>query len=183
MLLVDLSGSMRDKKSNAAVMGVILLCETLNRLQVNFSVQGFQDILIPLINFHQPFGAEAHKAIVEIPQEVQGNRVGGNNQPSYNDDGPCLLEAAELLIAEQTQDRMLIVVSDGLPEGRHSDKDDLRRAIEQLNEDPRLDLIALGLGPQTSHVSRYYPRSVASVPVEKFAEEIGRLIEEIMTRR
>jgi cobalamin biosynthesis protein CobT len=109
--------------------------------------------------------------------EVRGCRPEGNNKPAYNDDGPCLLECAELLRAEPASDRLLIVVSDGRPAGRRSNESDLRDAVAQLtSNDKEMELLALGLGPGTSHVSEYYPAAEADVPLAEFAERIGALI-------
>lgn len=177
-LLVDLSGSMRRQKIQSAVLGTILLSETLARLQVPFALYGFQDQLISLRSFEQDFDDEARRAIAEMPQEVEGCRTGGNNQPAYNDDGPCLREAAEELLGYPARDRLLIVVSDGLPEGRHSSEADLHTVIRQLTQPPtQLELIGLGLGPQTQHVREYYPQSVANVPVGRLSDEISLIIE------
>jgi hypothetical protein len=180
LMLIDLSGSMRGQKADAAVLGVCLLCETLTRLKIPFSVQGFQDVLIPLIDFQQPFNRDAQQMIVDLPKEIQGVRPFGNNNPQYNDDGPCLLEAAALLLAQPSQERLLIVVSDGIPEGRRSDKRDLITAIDALRSNPKLRLVALGLGPHTSHVKSLYPRSIDNVATQDFASEIGALIQEIV---
>ena len=180
LMLIDLSGSMRGQKAEAAILGVCLLCETLTRLKIPFSVQGFQDVLIPLIDFQQPFNRDAQQMIVDLPKEIQGVRPLGNNNPKYNDDGPCLLEASALLLAQPSQERLLIVVSDGIPEGRRSDKRDLITAIDTLRSNPKLRLVALGLGPHTSHVKSLYPRSIDNVATQDFASEIGALIQEIV---
>jgi hypothetical protein len=148
---------------------------------VPFAVIGFQDVLVPLRSFDQPFDDAARMAIAEMPQEVGACRHGGNNQPSYNDDGPCLLEAAHELLDHPAGERVLIVVSDGLPEGRRSDQADLRRAVEELSHpEMGLELIGLGLGPGTQHVRTYYPESVANVPVARFSDEIARLVERVL---
>jgi hypothetical protein len=176
-LLVDLSGSMYGEKTHAALLGTILLAETLHRLQIPFAIDAFQDVVIPLAPLHEPFGEHVRQAIAGMPAEVEGNRPGGNNQPGYNDDGPCVLEAANKLLAEPAEERILIVVSDGQPAGVRSTEDDLRATIAGLTSPGvPIELLGVGLGPDTEHVSTYYPQSVASVPLERFADEIGALI-------
>jgi hypothetical protein len=177
-LLVDLSGSMRGEKAAAALAGTVLVSEALNRLGVPFAVNGFQDVVIPFCDFGEGLIPEVRAAIGQLPNEVDGNRPGGNNQPRWNDDGPCLLEAAEGLLDRSETDRVLIVVSDGRPEGRRSNEADLRKAIESLRALGRdLTLVGLGLGPGTDHVTRYYPESIANIPVARFADEIGGLLQ------
>ncbi len=176
-LLVDLSGSMRGPKAEAALVGTVLLAETLHRLGVPFAVNGFQDVLIPFCKFGEGLTPDIRQSIGHIPLEIEGTRPGGNNQPSWNDDGPCLREAAEGLLEWSATDHVLLVVSDGQPEGRRSNADDLRKTIAALREEgDGLKLIGVGLGPNTGHVKEYYPESVADVPVEKFADEIGALL-------
>ena len=180
-LLVDLSGSMRGQKSRAALLGTILLAETLHNLEIPFAINGFQDVLIPLAEFGDGLGPETRKNIAELTQEVIGTRRGGNNRPDYNDDGPCLLTAADQLTAHPASHRILIVVSDGLPEGRRSNVNDLKKAVLML-KDPQvpLELIGLGLGPNTGHVTQFYPEAKANISVDRFSAEIGALIEKLV---
>ncbi len=181
LLLVDLSGSMSGAKAEAALLGTVLLAETLDRLNVPFAIQGFQDVLVPLCGFVQPFDDAARSAIGEIPQEIEGRRLGGNNSPSYNDDGPCLLEAAGSLLGQSALQRLLIVVSDGRPEGRRSLPKDLSAAVATVcSADPSLMLVGLGLGPQTEHVRQYYPNATANVAVDRLADEIADRLERVL---
>ena len=174
---IDLSGSMRGEKTTAAVAGVTLIAETLSRMNVPFGLYGFQDVVIPLVPFGARFGLQGKQSIAEISREIAGDRPNGNNQPSYNDDGPCIEEIADHLLQQSTTDRVLIVISDGLPEGTRSSAEDLRTVISTLSADPRISLIALGLGPSTSHVEEYYPNAVANVPISEFSDEIGKVIQ------
>lgn len=180
-LLVDLSGSMRGTKARSALLGTILMAETLHRLDVPFAINGFQDVVIPLADFGDGLVPETRQNIAELVQEVSGTRRGGNNHPDYNDDGPCLLAAADQLLEHPASARILIVVSDGLPEGKHSNTDDLKKAILVLEDhDVPLQLIGLGLGPNTGHVTQFYPWAKANIPVERFSKEIGALVEKLV---
>jgi cobalamin biosynthesis protein CobT len=183
-LLVDLSGSMRGEKCAAAVAGTMLVAEALNRLSIPFAINGFQDVLIPFCDFADGWTPSIRAGIAEMPQEVDGSRTSGNNTPLYNDDGPCLVEAAEGLLERSETDRVLLVVSDGIPEGRRSDENDLHKAVAQLRGmRPALTLIGLGLGSGTEHVNKYYPESIANIPAERFAEEIGRVLQRTLLGR
>ncbi len=176
-LLVDLSGSMQGEKCHAALAGAILLAETLHRLNVPFLINGFQDVLIPFCTVGEGLTARVRQALAEMPQEVDGNRPIGNNKPSYNDDGPCVQAAAEEVLQLRYDERVLIVISDGVPEGVRSTADDLRQVIADLmGYGPGLQLLGIGLGPDTNHVKDFYPQSIANVPVERLAEEIGAVI-------
>ncbi len=184
MLLVDLSGSMRGDKATAALQGSVLLVECLSQLGIPFAVIGFQDEIIPFANFGDGLTASARRAIGEMPLEVAGERPDGHNEPAYNDDGPCLRRAAALLLDYPCTDRLLISVSDGYPEGRHSDEHDLEQAIAELrNAACDVELVGVGLGPDTEHVREFYPESIAEVPVDRFASEIGALLERALTKQ
>jgi nitric oxide reductase activation protein len=176
-LLVDLSGSMRhDGRIKATLSAVALFAETLVRLRIPFRIDGFQDELIPFVDFDQPFDASSRRRLGEMTLEVQGRRPGGHNTPAFNDDGPCLLAAAGHLLARPEQDRLLMVLCDGHPEGRRSGMKDLEQAIQKLQ--PRLTLVGLGLGPDTSHVTQLYPVARANLAVEHLATEVGALLQD-----
>ncbi|MBM4360625.1 MAG: hypothetical protein FJ096_21160 [Deltaproteobacteria bacterium] len=176
LLLVDLSGSMRGPKVEHAVAGTALVAETLTRLQVPFAVLGFQDECIPVHAFGAPFDEAARRNLASLVDEPGGVRSGGHNHPAYNDDGPCLHEAAELLLARREEDRVLIVLSDGMPEGRRSNAEDLRAAVAALTRE--VTLIGVGLGPATEHVRDFYPNAIANVPIEELAARLAALVRE-----
>jgi hypothetical protein len=175
-LLVDLSGSMRGVKASAALDGTILLAETLHRLGVPFAINGFQDAVIPFGAFGAGLTPEMREAIATMPQEINGDRPGGNNHPGHNDDGPCVRTAAEELLDWAATEHVLLVVSDGLPEGRHSTPADLHSVIRDLSRVRGLKLVGIGLGSGTEHVTDFYPESVADVPTDQLAAQIGCLL-------
>lgn len=181
-LLVDLSGSMVGTPAKHALLGTILLAETLHRLQIPFAIDGFQDVLIPLYNFDDPLDVSVRARIAEMPLEVSGSRPNGHNRPGYNDDGPCLTAFAEKVRTQAAADRVIIVVSDGEPAGRRSDGADLHRAVAQITDggSSGLRLIGLGLGPRTNHVRRYYPEHEANVPFTELSSRIGALLERVL---
>lgn len=179
-LVIDCSGSMRGEKVEAALSGAALLTETLDRLEVPYAIHGFQDELIVFKRVAEPLSSEVKQRLGEMHLEVTGQRPGGLNNPSYNDDGPCLRQAAQELLRHGASDPVLIVISDGLVEGRSSTDRDLREAIRELA--PHLHLVGIGLGPRTRHVLEYYPDAVAEVPVERLAEELGRVLRRVILR-
>ena len=181
-LLVDLSGSMSGPKASAALAGTILLCETLSRLGVPFAVNGFQDRLIPFCSFDEGLSVEVRNRLPGMVLETEGSRPGGHNQYNGNDDGPCLMEAAMALAGRACTTKMLVVISDGEPAGSRSTPQDLHAAVAAIQRRGDVQLVAIGLGPDTGHVRHYYPRSVANVPPTELAGQIGRVIEEALVR-
>ncbi|MEW8438251.1 MAG: hypothetical protein AB2689_08840 [Candidatus Thiodiazotropha taylori] len=179
-LLVDLSGSMAYDKDEAALAGTVVVAETLSRLDIDFSIDGFQDELIPLCSFGTGLTEEVRRNLEGIPLEARGSRPGGHNQFQFNDDGPCLAEAATNLLDRSASDRFLIVISDGGPEGRRSQPEDLERVVSELESRTDIELFGVGIGPGTEHVNKYYSQAIANVPVEQFAERLGGLVHEIV---
>jgi nitric oxide reductase activation protein len=175
LLLVDLSGSMRGEKVKRAVDTVVVFIETLTRLSVPFAVYGFQDELIPVADFGEPFGEPLRERVRSLPLEVSSSRPGGHNQARYNDDGPCLSEAAAELMKRPEEDLYLFVLSDGHPEGRRSSAEDLRTAVDSVSG-AGVSLVGLGVGEGTEHVTEYYPTSRASIPLESLPSVVGELI-------
>lgn len=183
LLLVDLSGSMAGAEIEAAILGTTLLARALQRLgpKVSFAVEGFQDERIPFKSFAQPVTSTLLDSFKEMAQEVAGNRPGGHNRPLYNDDGPCVREAAALLLAQPSCQRLLLVVSDGRPEGRRSNSEDLHAAVSEVSQ--RIHIVGLGLGAGTGHVKEFYPHFVADISPEQFASAIGSIVAQALSGR
>jgi Mg-chelatase subunit ChlD len=177
LLLVDLSGSMGGQKVKAAIAATRALSAALAEVRgISWCVLGFQDTTIPFVRFEERGEPHVLARIDDMSAEVAGTRPGGNNKPRYNDDGPCLLEAAATLQARPERDRLLMVISDGNPEGRRSSREDLHRAVAQVQSMRGMTLVGLGLGPSTEHVTDYYPVSQANIALGDLAPAIGRLL-------
>lgn len=179
-LLVDLSGSMQGNKIKETFKAVVLLSEVLNRLGIKNEILGFQDEVIIFKEFSQDMNDQIRKKISGMLLEVDNDNPGGHNRKSYNDDGPCLLEASEGLEKQPGKEKFLLVLSDGLPEGRRSDEGDLKRAVKKIMATTGQKLVAAGLGPDTGHVKEYYPTSLPNINVQKLAETLGGLLEDII---
>lgn len=182
-LLVDLSGSMAGAEIEAAIPGTALLARAFQRLgpRVTFAVEGFQDERIPFKSFAQPVTPALLDSFKDMAREVAGNRPGGRNKPRYNDDGPCVREAATMLLGQPSRQRLLLVVSDGRPEGRRSKAADLHAAVAEVSR--RLHIVGLGLGKGTAHVKEFYPHAVADIPPEEFARAIGSVVTSALSRQ
>jgi uncharacterized protein with von Willebrand factor type A (vWA) domain len=174
LLLVDLSGSMRGDPVLHALRAARVFAEALTTLELPCSVLGFQDECIEVLPFDTPFDRRARAVLSGCVEEPSGRRIGGRNEFRFNDDGPCLREAARRLLARQEPDRVLIVLSDGLPEGRRSNLEDLKSAVLELADS--MTLIGVGVGQETGHVRAIYPHSVPNVPLHQLARRVGRIL-------
>ena len=174
LLLVDLSGSMRGEPVLQALRAARVFAEALTELALPCSIVGFQDECIEVLPFDAPFDERARARLASCVDEPAGTRIGGRNQFRYNDDGPCLREAARALLARPEPDRVLIVLSDGHPEGRRSNEEDLSDAVRALSE--AITLIGIGVGARADHVRSIYPHSVPNVPLHQLTRHVGRIL-------
>ena len=174
LLLVDLSGSMRHSgKVEAAVFATSACAQALRLLGIPCAVVGFQDRVIPIAAFDEPWSQDLAQRIGEMRLEVIDARPNGHNHSRNNDDGPCLLEAAATLAHRVERQRVLVVVSDGRPAGVRSGPQDLHAAVAKLLRQGHMTLAAIGLGPGTRHVADFYPSARAEVPVADFPKVLG----------
>lgn len=179
-LLNDLSGSMNGEKINQDFKAKVLLTEILNRLGIKNEILGFQDEIINFKKFDEELTDEIRQKMSGMIDEVSGQNPGGHNKASWNDDGPCLLDASEGLELQPGKEKFLIVLSDGLPAGRHSTAEDLTKAVTKIMKTTNQKLIGIGLGPDTEHVKRYYPISLPNIKVDQLTEALGSLLEDII---
>lgn len=174
-LLIDCSGSMRGERIEAAMRAAEVFAEALARVGAPFVVAGFQDDLFVLAT-QDATPEQARSGIAEAAREVSGTRPAGRNQPQHNDDGPCLLAAAQVLRALHARQRVLVVLSDGVPAGRRSDEADLVRAVQTLSAAGDIDLIGMGIGEGATHIARFYPRHVVVPAVAQLPEALVRVL-------
>ncbi len=184
LLLVDLSGSMRGSKIEAAVDCVVMIAEALERAVLRWAIAGFQDELFWVRRFGEPFGSGVKRRVEAMVKEVFDCNPHGHNHAGWNDDGPCLLAAASALEKERADWRILIVISDGEPAGRHSKPRDLREAVRAIQNSQTIDvLVGIGAGPETEHVNDFYPWSVADVPVDELAHQVAWVVDRALAAR
>jgi hypothetical protein len=186
LLLIDLSGSMRESgKIQNAFRGAVLLAETLAPLRIRFAIHGFQDELIRFKDFSTPLNPSTTRLLEEMPLEVFNRRSGGHNAAEYNDDGPCLRQAAAELLAEPGPERFLLVLSDGLPAGRGGaarSAQALRETVRWITFATSIHLIGLGLGDGTECVKDFYPNARVNIPVRDFPAALLALLDSILAR-
>ena len=179
-LLIDLSGSMAGSAAQSALDATVLLAETLDKLNLPFAINGFQDELIPFCTFDEPPCGQARRNIEGMPLEAEGTRPGGRNIYQYNDDAPCVNDAASQLLEQDAKDLFLIVISDGESAGRRSNEQDLVTVLAELETKPNLHVIGIGIGDDAGHVKQYYKHAISNVPVARLAEHLGALIKQIV---
>lgn len=176
-LLNDLSGSMRGQKIAEDFKAKIVIAEVLNRLSIKTEILGFNDHIYEYQKFGQPMSNDI--------RDIMGGMLGEVHTPhaQWNDDGWALRQASQRLAKQPASEKILIVLSDGVPEpsAKHAGSEyDLNVIVSEILEKTNQKVIGLGIGPNTEHVSGYYPSSLANVSVKEMAEKLAALIKEVI---
>ncbi len=171
-------------KINDAVAALIIVAETVAQLKhARLEINGFQDILIPVWSFSEVFSPAIQSRVESLQLEV--HNCASNNQSMPNADGLAVRAASARLLAEPVHQHILLVISDGLPEGPDrqdglTDEDDLLMAVKDARA-AGIQIMGIGIGPGTSQVSDFYPSFLAEVPVNAFALRFGVLMKDLLT--
>lgn len=164
LLLVDVSASMDGEAIGAAQEGVAMLGLALGALAIDYAVFGYQDVLIPMLGFGAHAEGVVERAILRLGDEVQGRNAGGNNINLYNDDGPCLNAAARILAAHPATDRLLVMITDGTPGGRHSGVVELVEASARWDAPGSpVKVVGIGVGWRAVNLDLYFREGLGPV--------------------
>lgn len=180
-LLVDESASMkRDDKYRNAAKAAVLLGETLAQLEVPFEIIGYTTAefeaqaamrlgLKPPYEYRttqcSPLEHRIYKRFDE-PYHMVRARLAGI-QPRHNNwDEEHLLFAFRRIQARSEQRRMIIVISDGQPNG---DADNLIKTVPALE---RLGCKIIGIGVGGDFVRQIYPDAVVVSTFRQMAEHL-----------
>ena len=200
ILLVDLSGSMRDQqKIEETFKGAVLFAEALAKVDatlgtVKVAVYGFQDELIHYKDFDSELDDKTRKNMSIMKKETDNQ--GEHNRAKFNNDGYCI-ESASAILREQTgTNKFLVVLSDGMPAGdgvhkvpRYAGLDsneELRQVIKDISEAGDQYVLGVGLGSGTEHVSEFYRNdlpnveNIPNVNVKKLSEVLAGKLEELI---
>jgi cation transport regulator ChaB/Mg-chelatase subunit ChlD len=184
-LMVDLSGSMNNnQKIQEAFKSAVILAETLNNLGVKFEIVGFQDILLEFKSFDDHFDEIVRGKMGQMILEVGGQNPGGHNNPSDNNDGACLKKASEHLEEQMTKNKVLFVISDGIPETRDKSRSqldkELKEVVAEISSNTRQKIVGLGLNSDA--VKNYYPNNISGVDAKEMAETLAGLLREVIEK-
>ncbi|MGH6989448.1 MAG: cobaltochelatase CobT-related protein, partial [Stellaceae bacterium] len=203
-LLIDNSGSMRGRPITVAAMSADILARTLERCAVKVEILGFttrawkggqsRERWIAAGKPQNPGRLNDLRHIIYKAADAPWRRARKSlglmlreGILKENIDGEALLWAYQRLAARHEQRRILMVISDGAPvddstlsvnPGNYLEKH-LRDVIHDIEGNPEVELIAIGIGHD---VTRYYRRAVTIVDAEQLGgtmlEKLAELFDE-----
>ncbi|MEA2056101.1 MAG: hypothetical protein U9O78_00065 [Patescibacteria group bacterium] len=177
LVLNDCSGSMDGGKIQNDLKGKIAITESINRLSINNAVWGFNDRIHRYKDFDEEMTNKVRLGIISMLEEVRSERA------KYNDDGWALEEASKYLEKQKEAIKILIVISDGLPDESlpHSNQSyELTKIVNGIVGTTNQKLIGLGIGPGTDHVEKYYPNSMANIGIDEMPGVLVNIIQEVI---
>ena len=174
-LLVDCSGSMSGNKFEMACAGAGALAEALRPLNIKFNVLGFTNT------------ADATENPIVWVFNDFGERVSTNELVERfhrasaclweNSDGDGIAYAAHALSVRKEHRKVLLVLSDGSPQGRGwaGDIEQYTKQVVTNVEESGIDVY--GIGICDSNVSRYYKKNVVVDNLTSLSPTILSIIE------
>jgi len=170
-LLIDLSYSMKGEKIEQAFRGLVVLTETLNRLDLKHEIIGFTDTFSNNVKVYKEFKEKLSKEARERVSSMRGVKMG--NTPTNS----ATRFASERLEENKGRYNFLITLTDGQPT---DDKEAVKTFIKQSGKTANQKFIGLGLGPSTGHVKELYPNSIANISIKELPQKLAQLFEEII---
>jgi uncharacterized protein with von Willebrand factor type A (vWA) domain len=161
-ILVDQSWSMMSNaKYIETFKAVILLSEVLNRLGINFEVNGFDDYFRPVKGFdddHDDTMRESFSTLLA---------PGGNTNTQAS-----LMRVSRDLEQQDNQEKFIICLTDGQAQAS--------RAVEHIMTQTDQKLIGIGIGQGTGSVTNDFPVSLPNVGVSQLQEALAELLKSII---
>ncbi len=184
-LLVDESGSMnRESKYLAAREATVFFAEVLDRVDVPFEVIGYSTESseaamaaslghVPAFKFrhirHSPLQHRIYKAFDEPFQRSKNRLV--NIYPRFNNwDEEHLQFAYRRLIVRDETEKVIIITSDGQPNG------DASHLVETVHRLEKLGVRIVGVGVVDPFVEQIYPNYIVVKHLDQLAEELVQIL-------
>jgi hypothetical protein len=207
-LLIDCSGSMHHgtgslSRFQTAMVAAYAMGDTLHRIGVNFEILGFttkphtgewgetcrkemgtHGITFGRIDWlYMPI----FKSFEERWGPKQMERIGAafhvEDFLRENVDGESVQIAAQRLIGQRSEGKMLIVLSDGAPACHTYDRTALNRHLSKsIKSAERAGIKVIGVGIDTDSVSRYYSDYIVLNDVTKLPTELVEQIQKVLLR-
>lgn len=190
-LLVDESGSMnRESKYLAAREATVFFAEVLDRVEVPFEVIGYSTESseaamaaalghVPAFKYrhirHAPLQHRIYKSFDEPFQRNKNRLV--NIYPRFNNwDEEHLQFAYRRLIARDESEKVIIITSDGQPNG------DASHLVETVRRFEKLGVRVIGVGVVDPFVEQIYPKFIVVEHLDQLTEELVEILRRELLR-
>lgn len=171
LILVDVSGSMQGKIHHAFA-ATVACTEAFSRLKINHAIVGFNDETY----MYKAFAESTDPTKLETIEKAINTAAA-----EYNNDGWALKKAAKILRTAPEREKILIVLSDGVPypSSRYAGSEfELKGVTANIEGEGQVRLIGLGMGSGTEHVKSYYTNARANIPIEDLPHELSEVIKQ-----
>lgn len=175
-LVVDLTGSMHDERIKETFKALVIVAETLTRLNIKIEILGFNSKLHVFKEFKEKLDNKVRTKMGGMEDEVHTTRS------AYTDDGWALAQAAGRLGAQRSKHQFVILLTDGRsnPSPQHSQPEyELDNVVAQLRKLAKQVLIGIGIGRDTE-VAKNYPNSIADIRLRDLPRKLSQLLEAII---
>ncbi len=171
-LLIDLSSSMSGEKIEQTFRGLVVLTETLNRLDLKHEIIGFTSSFARNVKVYKEFKNKLSKDARDKISSMRRENMGSTPTSSATE------FTSERLEENKGKHNFLITLTDGepFPESSSLTKDFIKEARKTTNQ----KFIGLGLGSDTEHVKELYPNHIANISVKELPRKLAILFEEII---
>jgi hypothetical protein len=178
-LLVDCSGSMSGTKFETACASAAAVAGALKPLHIPYSILGFTNDLgseqLPMINVFNAWGE-----VVTQPELIRRFDMASLSLWD-NSDGDAIAWASNYLTSRKEKRKLLIVLSDGCPQGRDIAGDIRWYTKRVVNEIETRKLHEIyGIGIKDTNVQKYYKNNVVVYDIADLSKSILSIISKVV---
>jgi len=170
-LLIDLSYSMAGEKIEQTFRGLVVLTETLNRLDLKHEIIGFTNTFKDNVKIYKEFKEDLSNGTRDKVSSMRRENMG--NTPTSS----ATKFTSERLEENKGKHNFLITLTDGEPT---DNPEATKEFIKQTRKKTNQKFIGLGLGSGTEHAKDLYPNHIANISVKELPKKLTRLFEEII---
>ena len=176
-LLVDCSGSMSGQKFEMACAGAGAFAEALRPLNIPFSVYGFTNTIVednPVIWLFNEFGERVSTTELVSRFSIAAGALWENT------DGDAVAYAQWRLLQRKEKRKVMIVLSDGSPNGRDSFGNIAAYTLKAVKTAENSGIDVYGVGIKDRNVERFYTKNVVVNDLDELAPTILSIVDRSM---
>lgn len=177
LLVVDESGSMenyeRDIEARRASIALAEVCQALN---IPFATVGFT------ADFHGNTAIHNHYVLFEKGLKEQKSQLANIQHKEDNRDGMSIQYAGEYLLKQPQKDKIMIVISDGLPAHGYDDyggveaTDDVKMIVKNL-EKRGMTIIGVAIGDESEYHHDMYKSAITINDLSQLPKKLMKIIQ------